>query len=86
MSFFLKYFPRFVALSICNGTRPSIAIYKCWNAVTLWCSSWTLADLEDEELLDIDLTNRDLQRLIKRLCRRDRALWWAYENVRYGVT
>ena len=86
MSFFFNTFPRFVALSICNGTQPSVAMYRYRNAVTLWFLSGTLANFEDEELLDIDLTNIDLQQLIKRPCWADRAPWWAYENVRYGVT
>ncbi len=73
MSFFFNTFPRLVALSICTGTRPSAAMYRYRNSVTLWCSSRKLADLEDEELLGIDLTNKDLQRLIKRHCRADRA-------------
>ena len=53
---------RFVVLSICSVRQPYVALARYCDAVALWRSRRVLADLSDDQLLDIGLTSGDVRR------------------------
>ena len=84
MSSIVHTFRRFVVLSICSLRHPYFALARYCDAVALWRSRRALADLSDNQLLDIGLTSEDVQREINRPFWADRAPWAADVDVRYG--